>query len=190
MLHMWELPDFGALDVGHARALGQQDAEHLLSYLTVPYLRIPLVAAFFASDDRIHSLQSPTLQALFDAVLFEPGAHLPLEAAALEPVDVPTSAPELLGTPHHLLLNELCRSPDTLLGALLTLLRQACDLDTGTLQSSTASVILYVTRVCCRLDNYISMVLSYETGTHDCLCGRPCRGLPRLAAAVRKLSPP
>ena len=63
VLHMWELPDFGELDVGHARALGQHDSELLLSYLTVPYLRIPLVASFFATDDRIHSLQSPTLQA-------------------------------------------------------------------------------------------------------------------------------
>eukprot|EP00965_Chrysotila_dentata_P120423 3982014-Pleurochrysis_carterae.AAC.4 len=63
VLHMWELPDFGELDVGHVKALGQHDAELLLSYLTVPYLRVPLVAAFFASDDRIHSLQSPVLQA-------------------------------------------------------------------------------------------------------------------------------
>jgi hypothetical protein len=110
--------------VAHARALGQQDSELLLSYLTVPYLRIPLVASFFASDDRCHSLQSPQLQALFDAVLFEPGAHLPHASAAMEPVDVPTSAPELLGTAHHLLLNELCRSPDTLLNSVLRLLRQ------------------------------------------------------------------
>ena len=35
-----------------ARALGQHDAELLLSYLTVPYLRIPLVISFFATDDR------------------------------------------------------------------------------------------------------------------------------------------
>ena len=110
--------------MAHARALGQQDSELLLSYLTVPYLRIPLVASFFASDDRCHSLQSPQLQALFDAVLFEPGAHLPHASAAMEPVDVPTSAPELLGTAHHLLLNELCRSPDTLLNSVLRLLRQ------------------------------------------------------------------
>ena len=37
-------------------ALGQHDAELLLSYLTVPYLRVPLVVSFFATDDRIHSL--------------------------------------------------------------------------------------------------------------------------------------
>lgn len=124
VLHMWELPDFGELDVANTRALGQQDAELLLSYLTVPYLRVPLVISFFASDDRIHALQSPTLQALLDAVLFEPGAHLPLDSAGQEPIDVPTSAPSLLSTPHHLLLNELTHSPDTLLAGVMTLLKQ------------------------------------------------------------------
>ena len=110
--------------MGHSKALGQHDAELLLSYLTVPYLRIPLVISFFASDDRVHSLQAPKLQRLVDAVLFEPGAHLPLESAGMEPVDVPTSAPELLGTAHHLLINELCRSPDTLLGSITRLMKQ------------------------------------------------------------------
>ena len=183
VLHMWELPDFGELDVGHARALGQQDAELLLSFLTVPYLRIPLVMSFFASDDRCHSLQSPTLQALLDAVLFEPGAHLPLESDGYEPIDVPTSSPTLLGTPHHLLINELSRSPDTLLSSLLTLLKQAADLDTGTLKSSTATVILYVVRLCCRIDSYIAMVLDYDAGTHDCIRGKPFRQL-QLAEGV------
>ncbi len=62
VLHMWDLPDFGPLDVGQSRALGQQDSEMLLSYLTVPYMRVPLIMAFFSSDDRIHALQSRQLQ--------------------------------------------------------------------------------------------------------------------------------
>ena len=65
--HIMELPDFGALDVGHCRALGQHDTELLLSYLTVPYLRVPLILSFFASDDRIHALQSEKLQGLLEA---------------------------------------------------------------------------------------------------------------------------
>jgi hypothetical protein len=105
----------------------------------VPYLRIPLVVSFFASEDRIHLLQSPALQALFDAVLFEPGAFLPARSAELEPVDVPTSAPELLGTPHHLLLNELMRSPCALVDGVLKLAKQATDLDTGTFKASTTT---------------------------------------------------
>ena len=188
VLHMWECPDFGELDVAHARALGQHDAELLLSYLTVPYLRIPLVVSFFATDDRIHSLQSPTLQALLDAALFEPGNHLPLDSAGTEPVDVPTSAPTLLGTPHHLLLNELARSPETVLSGVTRLLRQACDLDTGTLKSSTATVILYVSRLTCRVDSYVSMLLAYDSGMHDCVCGKPFRGLALATGVAEKLA--
>ena len=72
VLHLWELPDFGVLaDQGGSAALGQHDAELLLSYLTVPYLRIPLVISFFANEDRIHSLQSFELQSMLHAVLFE-----------------------------------------------------------------------------------------------------------------------
>ena len=70
LLHMWDLPDMSedqlsaALkEASSARALGQHDSELLLSYLTVPYLRIPLVVSFFASEDRVHLLQSPKLQA-------------------------------------------------------------------------------------------------------------------------------
>ena len=61
LLHMWDLPDFGDKDIENAsaKALGQHDAELLLSYLTVPYLRVPLVVSFFASEDRIHLLQVP-----------------------------------------------------------------------------------------------------------------------------------
>ena len=220
VLHMWDLPDFaaaaredtggkgsgkgsanggatgGADTVGSnvAGALGQHDGELLLSYLTVPYLRIPLVASFFATDDRIHALQSRKLQALFDAVLFEPGSHLPLAAAGLEPVDVPTSAPTLLGTPHHLLLNELARSPDTLLSSVLRIARQAVDLDTGTLLSSTSTVILYACRLAARIDHFVDLCLSYDAGTHDSIVGRPFRGFelgpgvrPRLEAARAEL---
>ena len=57
-------------------------------------------------------------------MLFEPGTFLPARSAELEPVDVPTSAPELLGTAHHLLLNELMRSPKTLVEGVLKLARQ------------------------------------------------------------------
>ena len=166
-----------------------QDSELLLSYLTVPYLRVPLVLSFFATDDRIHALQSPKLQALLDGALFEPGAHLPIDSAGLEPVDVPSSAPQLLGTPHHLLLNELARSPDTALGCVLTLLTQAVALDTDTLKSSTATVILYMTRLACRVDNYIAMLLSYDEGTHDSMRREthPFRQLELTDEARRRL---
>lgn len=59
------------------------------------------------------------------------------------------------------------------------------DLDTGTYKSSTAPVILFVVRFCCRIDNYVSMVLDYDAGTHACIVGKPVRNL-ELAAGVRE----
>jgi hypothetical protein len=57
--------------------LSQRDSELLLSFLTVPYLRLPLVCTFFASEDRVHKLQSSKLRAILDSVIFEPGRHRP-----------------------------------------------------------------------------------------------------------------
>jgi hypothetical protein len=51
--------------------LGQHDAEMLLSYMTVPYLRIPLILGFFASDDRIHALKSDAVRKMLEAVVLE-----------------------------------------------------------------------------------------------------------------------
>jgi hypothetical protein len=69
VLHIKNLPSFDG-------CLGQQDSEMLLSFLTVPYLRIPLVLTFFSTDDRIHALRSTELQAVLDSVLFEPARFL------------------------------------------------------------------------------------------------------------------
>jgi hypothetical protein len=56
--------------------LSQRDSELLISFLTVPYLRLPLVLTFFASEDRVHKLQSPKLKGILDSCLFEPGRYL------------------------------------------------------------------------------------------------------------------
>ncbi|KAJ1420484.1 hypothetical protein B484DRAFT_433531, partial [Ochromonadaceae sp. CCMP2298] len=58
------------------QVLNQRDSELLLSFLTVPYMRVPLVLAFFSTEDRIHKLQSPELRLILDSVLFEPGKYL------------------------------------------------------------------------------------------------------------------
>ena len=66
VLHAERLPGFGD-------TLSREESETLLSYLTVEYIRIPLVVGFFASRDRPTYLFNPQLQALLRAVLFEPG---------------------------------------------------------------------------------------------------------------------
>ena len=72
LLHIKNLPDFKGV-------MNQRDSELLLSYLTVPYMRLPLVLSFFSTADRIHTLRSTELQEVLDAVLFEP--HQVLELA-------------------------------------------------------------------------------------------------------------
>jgi len=87
VLHIKNLPSFDD-------AIGQRDSELLISYLTVPYIRLPLVMTFFSTEDRIHSLKSKKLQDVLDSVLFEPGRYLPAYMNE-EPHDVPTSNPKV-----------------------------------------------------------------------------------------------
>lgn len=53
--------------------INERDSELLISYLTTPFLRIPLILQFFADETRIHALDHPMLQDVVDACLFEPG---------------------------------------------------------------------------------------------------------------------
>lgn len=171
VLHLWTLPSFAgvSLEAGAigAAGLSPADAELMLSYLTVNYLRIPLVANFFASDDRVHTLQSRKLQDIFTAVLFEPGQHLSTSDQGAVPIDVPTSAPQLLASAQHLLINELRCSPKIVCDAILCLARQSVLLDTGTASASTSSVILYIARTCASFDSYLTMILDFGNAWFD-----------------------
>ena len=51
------------------QALSQQDMELLLSFLTVPYMRVPLMLNFFSSEQRIHALRSNALRDLFESCI-------------------------------------------------------------------------------------------------------------------------
>jgi hypothetical protein len=68
VLHLSSLPDFGG-------NLGQRDSELLLSFLTVPYLRIPLIMNFFASDNRVQALKSRQLRDMLEHALVEPARY-------------------------------------------------------------------------------------------------------------------
>lgn len=71
VLHVKDLPTFDG-------KLSQSSAELLISFLTVPYIRIPLVINFFASPENINALSHPDMQRLLDSVMFEPGLWQPL----------------------------------------------------------------------------------------------------------------
>ena len=159
ILHLKELPDFDG-------KLGQRDSELLLSALTVPYLRIPIVVSFFATEDRIHALQSPVLQQLLDSVVFEPGRYLH-KGKARAPEFVPSKDETLLNTPYGLLINELARSPTQVMKATTQLLKLALALDTGSYFASQSDIILYVMRFGCRVENFVTFVLNYAAGKFD-----------------------
>lgn len=158
VLHIKNLPSFDDL-------VGQRDSELLISYLTVPYMRIPLCLAFFSTEDRVHTLKNRKLQDVLDSVVFEPGKYLPFGSQA-EPKEVPTQQPRLLATPYGLLINELSRSPESVLQSAETLLKLALDLDTDSVYATTIDVILYVVRTVARIESYLSFLIDHAQGRH------------------------
>jgi thiol-disulfide isomerase/thioredoxin len=167
------LPNF---EDKYGQVLNQRDSELLISYLTVPYMRLPLILTFFASEDRIHKFQSAELRFILDSVMFEPGKYLRVEMSSVQPMMVPSPQSDLLASPFGLLLNELCRSPDTVIRSVLLLLRGALACDTGsvvdedsTTFNTSTLIILYLSRLGCRVDNYVSFLIDYTLGKHDCI---------------------
>jgi hypothetical protein len=90
---------------------------------------------------------------ILDSVMFEPGKYLRLDMCNVEPMMVPTPHTDLLASPYGLLLNELCRSPETVIRSVMTLLRGALACDTGAVVDESATtfntsttIIIYCTR--------------------------------------------
>ncbi|CAJ1390236.1 unnamed protein product [Effrenium voratum] len=159
VLHVHTMPSF-------EDRLGQADSELLLSYLTVPYLRLPLCLGFFSSEDRVHALSQSRLRDVLQAVVFEPGRFLPSRLYGQVPQLVPAEDPELLGTAFGLLTNELARSPEATIDAVLQLLEQALRLDTQDPHATTTTLILSVLQLCCRVQNTLAFLLSVSRAEH------------------------
>lgn len=166
-------------DVLHAKALptfagtmNVEESEVLLSCLTAPYVRIPLVLDFFASQDRHTYLFVHEVQEVLRAVLFEPAAYASPELLAqADPRSVPMrlskeqrEAIELrrlrgdlseqnyescLGTTYGLLLSELTHAPTSVLRPLRSLLESITELGPSSVYSSNASYVLFVVGLLC-----------------------------------------
>jgi len=169
------LPGFELAGVA-GQILSQRDSELLISFLTVPYLRLPLVLAFFASDDRVHKLQSPKLKGILDSVVFEPGRWLAAADTGVLPQMVPTQHANLLASAYGLFTNELHRAAHNVLGPMSALLTGALALDTGAVCdvggedfNTGVDIILYVTRLASRVDNYLSFLVDHKLRKHRCL---------------------
>ena len=159
VLHLRRLPDFDG-------RLRQPAAELLLQYLTVPYLRIPLVLDFFA-EDTIYALQSEKLQELVERVLFEPGAFR--LGAAEAPTEVPCAARETVtATAFGLLMNELVHCGARTLASITALLKLALKYDAYRADDSMSAVILFIARLAVRIEAAATVVLTSERlASHD-----------------------
>lgn len=146
ILHIRTLPDFDG-------TLGARDCEHMLQYLTVPYLRIPFLLTFFSNEIRLKALRNVKIQEVLDAALFEPGAWQdnPVKTAIAE---VPVEAREHLCSSVGLLFNELMMAPKLVLQSIQTILERVVDMDTGK-YSSISESILYAIRLVIRVEGFI-----------------------------------
>ena len=170
-----ELPTFG-------NVLSPSDAEKFVQFLTVPYIRIPLILDFFANGDpgRLSALRTKSLQMIVDAALFEPGRWKPADFTDVIdeiPVKDFDRLEALLATAHGTLFNEIAKSPDVLTTCIVKILERALDMDVGkyTRKSSSGPLILYSIRLAVRIEGYMKYAMN------KCVPGQPRpRGLESL----------
>jgi hypothetical protein len=156
VLHAQNLPHFG-------HNLSSEESEQLLSYLSVPYARIPLVCTFFAAD-RISSLFVPQLRQLLWSVLFEP-RHLQAEGSSPVVTCIPAHSRRCLSTPHGMLLNELRFSPAATMQPLLQVFNSAALLAVGSYASAFAEVFMPIAQMAVAVEAYVLHVLDGDLST-------------------------
>ncbi|GAB5371987.1 hypothetical protein AAMO2058_001626900 [Amorphochlora amoebiformis] len=155
ILYIKALPNFD-------KTIGQRDSELLLSYLTVPYLRIPLILGFFATEERIHAVRSKTVQKLINAVLFEPGA---LGDASIDtmPATVPVKSKDQLATAYGYLINELVAAPKPTLDAIKKMVFLVLGLNMDSVEQTTTRIIVFIFVLAARVLNYSDYILNAQT---------------------------
>jgi len=155
-----ELPSFG-------NVMSPSDAERFIQFLTVPYIRIPLILDFFANGDpgRLSGLKTKSLQLIVDACLFESGNWRPADFTYII-TEVPVVDREklkaLLAIPHGTLFNEIAKSPDVLTSCVIKMFERALDMDVGkyTKVSSSGPLIMYTIQLAVRVEGYMKYALS------------------------------
>nr|CCA25882.1 hypothetical protein ALNC14_120260 [Albugo laibachii Nc14] len=166
--------------------LSMEEAEYLLSFLTVPYTRIPLVLSFFASGDRFMYLFNRRLQRVLYAVLFEVGNWVYHEEKVIQKVPLRKSSLSVredaiqkawnasfqheccedhLGTRNAVLLNELLHASNAVLGPIETILKASRELGRCSVYSPGASFVLFVIKLCADITRYTKFVLDVLINT-------------------------
>lgn len=158
LLHMTNLGELGSL-------CGMRDAELLLSYLTVPYMRIPLTLRFFACEDRASLLRYPIFQQLLTCVIFDAGRFLPLSLSNKCPEMVPSENDQLIATPYGLLLNELLYNPSGVIDPMTRLVQLVLELDSGNVSNeATMNTIQFLSRMLAHTFTYLRAARRMQAG--------------------------
>jgi len=151
VLHLPNVPTFDNL-------LKQSESELLLTYLTAPMIRLPLVMKLFADPTRVRALTHRDIQSIMDAVLFEPGPWSPPESTTV-PKEIPAATRAHMATPSGLLMHELIYCPAPLVDSAEELLALSLELDTGRHDAPSAQGVLFATRMLTRLLAFVSHVI-------------------------------
>ena len=159
VLHCRNLPKFASL--------GRSSVERLVTLLTAPYLRIPLLIAFFRDREKVAALAEPKIQAVMDAALFEPGKWRSVNSDIVSLNGKPLKASDiripgeaaLLHSPWGLLYNELMFAPKNTIEGIMDLLDAAIERDSGRFGSPSSKVIMYASRLACRVARFIQHLL-------------------------------
>eukprot|EP00435_Cladocopium_sp_Y103_P040164 s652_g10.t2 len=144
VIHAPTLPTFG-------QALAQEEAEHVLSALTTPYLRIPLLLHFLAAD-RLHALKQTSMQEMLWAALMEPAIWADDEKP--KPVQHAPEQRAKLGTSFGLLHNEVINGLSTIAAPFCALCAQADELaglaPPEEFDGPPAEILQFFVRLCSR----------------------------------------
>eukprot|EP00658_Telonema_sp_P-2_P038382 TRINITY_DN27556_c0_g1_i1.p1 TRINITY_DN27556_c0_g1~~TRINITY_DN27556_c0_g1_i1.p1 ORF type:complete len:1525 (-),score=378.05 TRINITY_DN27556_c0_g1_i1:111-4685(-) len=156
-----------------AGALSVEESERLLGYLTVEYVRIPLVASFFAEGDRAALLFAEAVQKLLSGTLLEQGLWAPADGQLVTRVPTRTNRQlegardyavvaalieqdkQVLGTAQGLLLNELQHSPQAVLTPLMHTLRYIEEVQQCSVHSVNASFIMFMIQLASNCEAYL-----------------------------------
>ncbi|CAE7195129.1 unnamed protein product, partial [Symbiodinium microadriaticum] len=173
LLYQRSLPNFADEKTGRPM-LRPSDSEGLLSYLTVPYLRQPLLLSFFTTQDRSNCLRQGTLQRILQASMLEPGRLLFPEDMKNIPEFVPATAEEehLVASPFSQILTELSHGPTVILTAVGKLMALTLSLATS-VTSETVPAILFSVRLAVRVESAAALLMDHAEG-------KVARAWPRL----------
>ena len=151
VLHLREVPTFDNL-------LKPSESELLLTYLTAPMIRLPLVMKLFSDPSRVRSLTHDDIQSIMDAVMFEPGPWAPPEQAIV-PQEIPAPTRAHMAAPCGLLVHELINCPAPLADSAEELLTLSLELDTGRHDAPSAQGVMFACRMLTRLLAFVNQIL-------------------------------